>query len=212
VSGLRERQRTAAMYRIQTMALDLFERRGYDDVTIEEIAEASDVSASSIYRYFGTKEQLVLWDEYDPVLGDHIERAVADEVPLAGLRREMTAAIDAFTPEDERRLVRRLRLTSDNPELEKATVGQVYAATTLVEEVLARQLDRPVDDLEVQVFAHALIGGFVGLFHHWQGSGFREPLRELVAQMFEIFEEGLDIVTASEAAREAARDRPREPA
>lgn len=195
VPGLRERQRTAAMLRIQSVALDLFERRGFDEVTIEEIAEASAVSPSSIYRYFGTKEQLVLWDEFDPGMQEAFARAVADPVPLLGLRRAVMAALDSFSEADERRVIRRLRLAATTPSLEQATLAQTYSVARLVEQVLAGQLGRDVSDLEVQVFAHALTGGLLGMFHHWQGTGFREPMRDIVARVFEIFEEGLDVVT-----------------
>lgn len=207
--GLRQRKRTAAMMRIQTVALDLFEARGFDAVTVEEIADASDVSPSSVYRYFGTKEEIVLWDEFDPLLIEHAARAMSAEVPLEGLRRELLDTIATFTPEDERRVVRRLRLAASSPSLEQATVAHAYTASRLLERVLADRLGRPVEDLEVQVFAHAFTGGFLGMFHHWQGTGFAEPMREIVERVFEIFFEGLDIVTSSAAAREAARDRPR---
>lgn len=206
--GLRERKRTAAMLRIQTAALDMFEARGFDEVTIEEIAETSDVSPSSVYRYFGTKEAIVLWDEFDPALAEHAARAMAHEVPLVGLREEIEATLATLTPADEQRVVRRLRLAASHPALEQATVAHAHAAAMVIEQVLARQLGRPVADLEVQVFAHALTGGFLGMFHHWQGTGFAEPMREVVARTFEIFTEGLDIVTASGSARDAGRDHP----
>lgn len=197
--GLRERKRAAAMLRIQSVALDLFEARGYDAVTIEEIAAASEVSPSSVYRYFGTKEQVVLWDESERLLRRLAAEAMADPVPLAGLRRVIMAALDGLSPADERLLLRRLRLAGTAPALEQATVAYTYSAARVLEEVLARQLRRPVEDLDVQVFAHALAGGLLGMFHHWQGTGFREPLRDVVKRVFELFFEGLDIVTATTA-------------
>jgi AcrR family transcriptional regulator len=196
--GLRERKRTAAMLRIQSVALDLFEQRGFDEVTVEEVAEASEVSPSSIYRYFGTKEQIVLWDEFDPGMGDLLRVALSDAVPLVGLRRAFLAALDELSAEDELRVQRRLRLAGTSPSLEQASIAQSYAVAEMVEQALAQRLGRPVADLEVQVFAHALIGGFLGMFHHWVGTDFREPMREVVARSFEIFEEGLDIVTGPE--------------
>lgn len=197
--GLRERKRTAAMYRIQSAALDLFEQRGFDAVTVEEIAEASVVSPSSIYRYFGTKEQVIIWDEFDPLLGDHIAAAMTDGVPLEGFRRELMATLDSFTPEDEQRTARRMRLIMASPSLEAATVGQMYAASEIMGEALARRLGRPAVDLEVQVFSHAFIGGLLGALHHWHGTGFADPLREVFERCFVIFEEGLDVVVAPEA-------------
>jgi AcrR family transcriptional regulator len=209
--GLRDRKRTAAMYRIQTEALDLFEERGFDDVTVEEIAEVSEVSPSSIYRYFGTKEELVLWDEFDPGMSAVLEAALSDVVPLDGIRRVMMGGIGGMSPADERRLIRRLRLAATSPSLAQAAVARSYVFAEMVEQVLAEQLGRPVDDLEVQVFSHALIGGLLGMFHHWQGTDFAEPLAKVLGRTFTIFEGGLDIVSArapdvSAAAAEVSGD------
>lgn len=63
--GLRERKKSATMHHIQETAVALFEQQGFDRVTIEQVADAAEVSASTVYRYFGTKEGLVLHDEYD---------------------------------------------------------------------------------------------------------------------------------------------------
>lgn len=194
--GLRERKRVAAMYRVQSEALDLFEARGFDDVTVEEIAEASDVSASSIYRYFGTKEQIVLWDEFDPRLAALMGEAVTATVPLDGVRRVLSAVLGELSPEDEQRIARRVRLMMSTPSVEAASATVSYAAAEVIGDTLAAQLGRPATDLDVQVFSHALIGGILGMLHHWHGTGFRAPLREVLERTFTIFEEGLDVVSA----------------
>jgi AcrR family transcriptional regulator len=183
------------MYRIQSTALDLFEARSFDDVTVEEIAEASETSPSSIYRYFGTKEQIVLWDEYDPSMDALLHEALADVVPLEGLRRMFAAMAASLQPESERRVVRRLRLALTSPSLEQATIASTYTIAEQVERALAVRLGRPVADLEVQVFAHAFVGGLLGMFHHWQGTDYEAPFADILSRTFEIFEEGLDIVS-----------------
>lgn len=185
------------MYRIQSVALDMFEARGFDDVTVEEIAEASDVSPSSVYRYFGTKEQLVLWDEFDPDLDVYFAQGIAAPVPLDGLRRVFMGLLATLPPEDEQRIVRRLRLAMSSPSLEQAAVAATYTISEKVGEALAAQLGRPAVDLEVQVFSHAFVGGLLGTFHHWQGTDFAAPLGEILGRTFDIFEEGLDIVAAA---------------
>lgn len=195
--SLRERKRLAAMLRIQAVALDLFEERGFDAVTVEEIAAASDVSPSSVYRYFGTKEDVVLWDEFDAQLDELLRSALTAEVPLDGLRRVVLGVLDALSEADERQVRRRTALMMSTPGLEQAASAHTYAVAEYIGGALAARLGRPVADLEVQVFAHAFTGGFLGMVHHWHGTDFRVPLRDVVARMFEIFEEGLDIVTAS---------------
>lgn len=195
--GLRDRKRLAAMHRIQTVALDLFERDGYADVTVEQIAEASDVSPSSVYRYFGAKEQILVWDEFDPILPGVMRAALADPVPLSGLRRAIGVAMAGFTDEDEQRVARRLRLIMGSPALESAVNGHTYVLAEAIGKLLAERLGRPSADLEVQVFAHAFIGGLLGALHHWHGTDFADPLRGVLERCFVIFEEGLDIVAAA---------------
>ena len=68
----RARRKIEAMRRAQAAALDLFEARGYDGTTVEQIADAAEVGAATIYRAFGTKERIILWDEYDPLLFEAI--------------------------------------------------------------------------------------------------------------------------------------------
>ena len=194
--GLRERKRTAAMYRIQSVALDLFEERGFEAVTVEEIAEVSEVSPSSVYRYFGTKEQLVLWDEFDPDLEEHLAESFTAPVPLDGVRTVLLGMLGSLGPADEQRIVRRLRLAFSTPELEQAAIAQTYTVAETIERLLAAQLDRSVTDLEVQVFAHAFVGGLLGMFHHWQGTDYAAPLGQIIERTFEIFAEGLDVVAA----------------
>src|SRR5664279_5481895 len=72
-NGLRARWRINAMRTIQESALDLFDARGFDAVTIEEIAAAAEVSPSSVYRYFGTKEGLLVADEFDSMSQETLE-------------------------------------------------------------------------------------------------------------------------------------------
>ena len=100
-SDLRERKRLASMRRIQDIALDLFESEGYGTVTIERIAAAADVSPSSVYRYFGTKEQIVLWDEYDPVWIGELLDEISAQPPMDALRRAVEVLIIGPLTTDE---------------------------------------------------------------------------------------------------------------
>ena len=91
--GLRERKRQRTLSEIQRVALDLFQRQGYEATTIEQIAEEAEVSPSTVYRYFPTKEDLVLNDEYDPVILAAIAAGPPDESPVAAMRRALIATL-----------------------------------------------------------------------------------------------------------------------
>jgi AcrR family transcriptional regulator len=66
--GLRERKKVKLRRSAQREALRLFAEQGYEATTVEEIADAADISTSTFYRYFPTQEDVVLDDEYDPIV------------------------------------------------------------------------------------------------------------------------------------------------
>src|SRR4249920_2154990 len=79
---LRERKRIRTRLMIQTEALRLFTEQGYAQTTVEEIADAAAISPRTFFRYFPTKEDVVLWDEYDPQVGE-LFAARPDDEPVA---------------------------------------------------------------------------------------------------------------------------------
>jgi AcrR family transcriptional regulator len=65
-TGLRERKKAKTRAAIQAHALRLFAKQGYDETTIDQIADAAEVSQSTFFGYFPTKEDVVLHDRFDP--------------------------------------------------------------------------------------------------------------------------------------------------
>ena len=63
--GLRERKKAKTRALIQEHALRLFREQGYDATSVEQIAEAAEVSPSTVFRYFPTKPDLVIYDDLD---------------------------------------------------------------------------------------------------------------------------------------------------
>jgi AcrR family transcriptional regulator len=191
--GLRERKKLSAMRRIQTVALDLFEERGFDAVTIEQIAEASEVSPSSVYRYFGSKEALVVWDEYDPAALAAIVEELDQHTPLQAIRRVVATVVEGAFTEDEERVRRRLRLTYANPSIEAHSTLQAYEMAGLIAGVIAHGAGRAPGDLDVQVFAHAYVGGLIGALRHWYESGFTTDVALVMERPLAVLERGLQL-------------------
>ncbi|MEV0616303.1 TetR family transcriptional regulator [Nonomuraea sp. NPDC050404] len=98
--GLRERTRRTVRAELVTVAIDLFARKGYDATTIDEIAAAAGMSRSSFFRYFASKEDVVLG--HLDVLGDALTEALArrpaDEDAWTALRH----AFDVLLTHQER--------------------------------------------------------------------------------------------------------------
>ena len=90
-SGLRARKKAATRRALQEHALRLFLADGYDATTVDAIAQAANVSPMTFYRYFPTKEDVVLADDYDPMLGSLIAARPADEPAIESLRHALRA-------------------------------------------------------------------------------------------------------------------------
>lgn len=108
------------MREIQAAALDLFEANGFDAVSVEAIAAAAGVSPPTVYRQFGSKERIVLWDDYDPDLLRSIAHAAQTRAPLAAIESGLIDALDAVYEADARRVLRRAKLVTAQPALRAA--------------------------------------------------------------------------------------------
>src|SRR3954463_13039253 len=84
--GLRERKKLKTRRAIQEHALRLFQARGYDATTVEQIAAAAEVSPSTFFRYFPPKEDVVIPDESDPLIAESLRRQPAGLSPVEALR------------------------------------------------------------------------------------------------------------------------------
>src|SRR5215207_163245 len=108
--SLRERRRLRTRRTIQAQALRLFAERGFQATTIEEIAAAAEVAPRTFFRYFPTKEEVVFWSEYRPVLDGFVARRPDDESAVEALRHGIVDALAAVWDQDGERTLERLRL------------------------------------------------------------------------------------------------------
>jgi AcrR family transcriptional regulator len=190
-TGLRERRRIASIRRIQEAALDLFDQRGFANVTIEQIAEAAEVSPSSVYRYFGTKEQLVLYEEFDFRLIEAVEAELASHPPVEAVRRALAGVMAEFFGRDEELARRKMRYALEDPHLRAAMSEQVDQFTRLVADVLGRAANRDPGDLEIQVIASSLVWSLTAAARKWHEEGYVRPLQTLLEEALTVIERGL---------------------
>ncbi|MFE9368907.1 TetR/AcrR family transcriptional regulator [Streptomyces sp. NPDC006711] len=138
--GLRERKKRETGMRIWRTALDLFTERGFDHVSVAEIAAAADVSKMTVFNYFGTKEDLVIAPMMNHV-GD-VVRAVRERAPgesaVAAVRRQFLAMIEARDPSvglnDDPRALQARHLVVSTPGLfQRASVAFLAAERELAQ-------------------------------------------------------------------------------
>ncbi|MER6694683.1 TetR family transcriptional regulator [Streptomyces minutiscleroticus] len=137
MAGLRERKKEQTRQRIAAVALRLFAERGFDAVTVNEIAEAAEVAKATLFAYFPTKESLAL----DGVGGDDlagiVARRPADQTFLDALRAHCRAFAAGQMPDaDLDALLARVRVIQDSPALLNAANGLLYQQRQSLAQVL----------------------------------------------------------------------------
>jgi AcrR family transcriptional regulator len=167
VAGLRERKKARTRSTIQREALRLFRELGYAVTTVEQIAEAADVSPSTVFRYFPGKEDLLVLDEHHS-LADAVTRAFAAQpadVPAsAALRAAIRTALTDLPPADRAaRLERDVALLAV-PELWSANLGLLVRALDEIGDLVARRAGRDPRDAAVRTFTGAVLGVTVRVF------------------------------------------------
>ncbi|MGE3074869.1 MAG: TetR/AcrR family transcriptional regulator [Dehalococcoidia bacterium] len=194
-TGLRERKKLAAMRRIQSAALELFDRLGFENVTIEQIAAEVEVSPSSVYRYFGTKERVVLWDEGDIEFLAAVAARLSDHSPVDAVRLALAKVLTEYFAGNEERAKRMTRLLFDEPALGTALSEAVNGFTAVVAHALAQASRRAETDLEVEVIATVLVGALMVATRHWHESGYVLPLGDEMERALAVVENGLKLST-----------------
>lgn len=174
--GLRERKRRATMRAIQVTALDLFDEHGFTQVSVEQIAEAAEVSPSSVYRYFGTKEGIILADNFDSLSDEELVQAVGRRDPLDAVReavaRFMTDAAEA--PGHEPLAHRRIRYFFDEPSVRRASYEMLASAAKRIAPALAA--DGKLPESEAYVAASALVFGYFAALEQWYQNPTKHPI------------------------------------
>ncbi|TYK49289.1 TetR family transcriptional regulator [Actinomadura decatromicini] len=156
---LRERKKLRTRGAIQDHALRLFTEQGYDETTVEQIAAAAEISPSTFFRYFPTKEDVVVTDEYDPVMAQLLREQPPEVPPLDALRAVLQDVLPQLYTSEIETIKTRMRLTATVPALRARTFESLRGGTfKVINEVVAERTGRPADDPEVEAFGWAVLG------------------------------------------------------
>jgi len=164
MSGLRERKKARTHAAIQEHALRLFREQGYEETTVEQIAAAADVSQSTFFRYFPSKEDVVLHDAFDPILFAAFGEQPAELTPIQALRASMADVFGALTAEELALEGQREELILSVPELRARMLDALAATIREVAQVLAKRVGRSPDELPVRAYAGAVIGAGIAVW------------------------------------------------
>jgi AcrR family transcriptional regulator len=123
--ALREQKKRETYLRIQDEAFRLVDDAGFTATTVEEIAAAARVSASTVYRYFGTKEGIFLWDELELPAVELLTSELERQEPIDAVRAALASlgGMGFHISDDEMR--QRVRFLYAEPAL-RAAMGEAF--------------------------------------------------------------------------------------
>ncbi|WP_329614220.1 TetR family transcriptional regulator [Streptomyces brevispora] len=189
--GLRERKKLKTRAAIRGAACRLIAEQGYEATSIEQIAEAAEVSPSTVFRYFATKEDIVLTDEYDAFVEALVRNRPADEPPLVSLRFMVVEALTTFLTADDEEVRRRIRLMVEVPAVRARMAQSLSDTAQLLARVLADRSGRGADDLRIRVHVAAVLGALREVVLYWGEHGRKGDLVAMAEDALDTLEGGL---------------------
>ncbi|GGR99368.1 TetR family transcriptional regulator [Streptomyces humidus] len=189
--GLRERKKIKTREAIRAATYALVEEQGYDATTIDQIAERAEVSPSTVFRYFPTKEDIVLTDEYDLVLAEELRARPKDEAWTDSIRHIMLAAARTGIKDDFEVAKLRTRLLVDVPAVRSRMMESMSVTGRLLCGAIAERTGRDPDSLEVRVHAMSLAGGLMETSLYWAENGHQGDFPALLDRALDVLQHGL---------------------
>lgn len=191
--SLRERKKAATHRELMAAALRLFEERGFDETTVEEIAAAADVAPRTFFRYFPAKVDILFADHQERValLRETLATRSPDEPVVEAVRRASLAGV-ARVAADPSLFLTRSRLVASIPAAHAH--GRHLDADfedVISEAVLAGRKSDPATDLEARVVARTAWGAVCAARDAWLASDAELDPRDLLNEAFDLVQHGL---------------------
>ncbi|PRC42390.1 TetR family transcriptional regulator [Mycobacterium sp. ITM-2017-0098] len=163
--SLRERKKVQTRLAIRREAFRLFEKQGFTNTTIEQIADAADVSPRTFYRYFGVKEALLLSDDQISPIVAAFAAAPRELTLVAAYRHAVAEVFGALTPEERDDAAAGQRFMYQVPEARGLIYAEYIRLIDLIADAVVQRLDEPADELERRVVAGAIVGVLIAASH-----------------------------------------------
>jgi AcrR family transcriptional regulator len=190
--GLRERKKQQTRQHIAETARRLFSERGFERVTVAEIAQAAEVSEQTVFNYFPTKEELVYWrlGDFEEELLETIRTREPGESALSAFRRFLLAQRGLLGQADEaahQQLTAITRMITESPALLGRERQILAGYTASLARLLAEETSADPDDIDAWVAANAMMGVHQNLIrytrrHILEGRGQAQLPRDVRAQ------------------------------
>ena len=188
--SLRERKKVRTRGAIQEQAIRLFREQGYDETTVEEVAAAADVSPSTVFRYFPTKADLVIYDDLDERMFEGYRSQPPELNAVQALRATLRSSFGSVLGSQLAVQRERERLLRSVPELRAAMLDELTRTIREAAVLVAERAGRSPDDDEVLALSGAMVGQTIAAWFATEGGDQNDRFVERLDRGFEMLETG----------------------
>jgi AcrR family transcriptional regulator len=194
VTGLRERKKEKTRDALVASAMRQFARRGFDHVTVEEIAASCEVSPRTFFRYFASKEDVLFADS--DARCERLLEALAEQEASTSPFQALEAAVTLLVPDyaEQRELLRsRHSIVTTTPSLRtRAAERQQGWETNIIQQLRSSGRARDLSDFDLQLLVAGTTTALRVAVEAWIAADGSDDLSDLLGYAFQRLRAGLD--------------------
>ena len=188
------RRRSTTQDHITDVALDLFAARGFDEVSVDDVAQAAGIARRTLFRYYASKNAIP-WGDFDAYL-DHMRDLLDDmdpDVPISEALRSALLAFNEFGAQEMTRHRRRMRVILETAALQAYSMTMYAGWRAVVAAFVARRLGVKAGDLVPQTVAWTMLGVALSAYEHWLADE-SVSLEQALGDSFDTVRPGVDLL------------------
>lgn len=162
------RRRSTTNDHLSNVAIDLFVARGFDDVSVDDVAHAAGIARRTLFRYYPSKNALP-WGDFDAhleMMRDQLA-CLDPSVPIGDALRTALLAFNTFDASETPRHRQRMRVILQTAELQAYSMTMYAGWRAVVAAFVARRLGATAADLVPQTVAWTMLGVALSAYEHW---------------------------------------------
>ncbi|HEU4363595.1 MAG TPA: mycofactocin system transcriptional regulator [Mycobacterium sp.] len=186
------RRRSTTPEQITDVAIDLFEARGFAEVSVDDVARAAGIARRTLFRYYASKNA-ILWGDFDTHLA-HLRgllEQVDPDIPLGTALRSALLAFNTFDECETARHRRRMRVILQTAELQAYSMTMYDGWRGVIADFVAQRDGAKTTDLLPQTVAWVMLGIALSAYEHWLADESLSLLQAL-GDAFDAVRGGLD--------------------
>jgi mycofactocin system transcriptional regulator len=186
------RRRSTSWDHISNVAIELFAARGFDDVSVDDVAEAAGIARRTLFRYYPSKNALP-WGDFEAHL-THMRDLLSNldpDVPIGDALRTALLAFNTFDDAETARHRQRMRVILQTAALQAYSMTMYAGWRAVVAAFVARRLGAKDEDVVPQTVAWTMLGVALSAYEHWLADE-TVSLMGALGDAFDVVSPGLD--------------------